>query len=138
VRRQLNPIWHTVSPKTKQVVADLRTLRSLAAYMLRFDPVTFLSYLDNLRATEGTKSVWLFHSAAHTIFEAAKSRVYRLKQAGVSQQQQQRKRKAEGGEAQPTGAEQAAALLPPPARTCACWPPLPAPLSPVTVSLPSV
>lgn len=27
VRRQLNPIWHTVSPKTKQVVADLRTLR---------------------------------------------------------------------------------------------------------------
>ena len=32
--------------------------------MLRFDSVTFMSYLDNLRATEGTKSVWLFHSGA--------------------------------------------------------------------------
>ena len=30
--------------------------------MLRFDAVTFMSYLDNLRATEGVKSVWLFHS----------------------------------------------------------------------------
>ena len=27
VRRQLAPIWHTVSPKTRQIVADLRTLR---------------------------------------------------------------------------------------------------------------
>lgn len=35
---------------------------SLASYMLRFDAVTFLSYLDALRATEGTKSVWLFHA----------------------------------------------------------------------------
>ena len=30
--------------------------------MLRFDAVTFMAYLDNLRATEGVKSVWLFHS----------------------------------------------------------------------------
>ncbi len=39
-----------------------RSVCSLAAYMLRFDAVTFMSYLDNLRATEGVKSVWLFHS----------------------------------------------------------------------------
>ncbi|KAL4433054.1 hypothetical protein ABPG77_006481 [Micractinium sp. CCAP 211/92] len=107
VRRQLAPIWHTVSPKTRQIVADLRTLRSLAAYMLRFDAVTFMSYLDNLRATEGVKSVWLFHSAAHAIFEAAKSRVYRLKQGGSQQQQQQRKRKVSG-----TGAGEAVADAP--------------------------
>ncbi|PSC75286.1 DNA repair endonuclease UVH1 [Micractinium conductrix] len=100
VRRQLAPIWHTVSPKTKQIVADLRTLRSLASFMLRFDSVTFMSYLDNLRATEGTKSVWLFHSAAHTIFEAAKSRVYKLKQAGggAAAAAQKRKRRAGEGE----------------------------------------
>ncbi|GAB4818898.1 hypothetical protein N2152v2_005944 [Parachlorella kessleri] len=89
VRRQLNTVWHTVAPKTKQIVTDLRTLRSLAAYLLRFDPLTFLTYLDSLRVTEGTKSVWLFHSAAHTIFEAAKSRVYRLRPTHNS-----RKRKA--------------------------------------------
>lgn len=78
IRRQLAPIWHTVSPKTKQIVADLRTLRTLATYLLRFDAVTYLSYLDTLRQTEGIKSVWLFHSAAHIIFEAAKGRVYEL------------------------------------------------------------
>jgi len=78
IRRQLGPIWHTVSPKTRQIVADLRTLRTLATYLLRFDPVTYLAYLDNLRVTEGIKSVWLFHSAAHAIFESAKARVYQL------------------------------------------------------------
>lgn len=214
VRRQLNSIWHTVSPKTKQVseqawgvgqhrnfcmqhllllfvsgklhrahvggggmfdtgtwcsqrqaaekllmclpigppaqiVADLRTLRTLAGFLLRFDPLTFLTYLHSLRATEGSKSVWLFHSgaqgttvpqcdffslpglhalllpscfkawhdtyaspsvlfrpllpyacsgaaAAHAVFEAAKTRVYRLERKGG------RKRKAGG-----TAAEEA-------------------------------
>ncbi|KAL0051045.1 hypothetical protein WJX82_001096 [Trebouxia sp. C0006] len=76
VRRQLDSVWHTVSPKTKQLVQDLRTLRALAEYLLRFDAVTFLMYLENLRATEGVTSVWLFHDAAHTIFEQAKRRVY--------------------------------------------------------------
>lgn len=52
-----------------QLVQDLRTLRALAEYLLRFDSVTFLMYLENLRATEGVTSVWLFHDAAHTIFE---------------------------------------------------------------------
>ena len=52
-----------------QLVQDLRTLRGLAEYLLRFDAVTFLMYLENLRATEGVTSVWLFHDAAHTIFE---------------------------------------------------------------------
>lgn len=52
-----------------QLVQDLRTLRALAEYLLRFDAVTFLMYLENLRATEGVTSLWLFHDAAHTIFE---------------------------------------------------------------------
>lgn len=47
-----------------QIVADLKTLRSLANYMLRFDAVTFFSYLETLRSTEGANSVWLFHSGA--------------------------------------------------------------------------
>eukprot|EP00887_Chlorella_sp_A99_P005233 scaffold1.g5233.t1 len=94
VRRQLNPIWHMVSPKTRQIVADLRTLRMLSTYLLRFDPVTFLAYLDTLRATEGINSIWLFQNAAHTIFEAAKSRVYALAQGGPARG---RKRKAGGG-----------------------------------------
>ncbi|KDD74583.1 hypothetical protein H632_c1206p0, partial [Helicosporidium sp. ATCC 50920] len=84
VKRQLSRTWHLVSPKTKQLVSDVRTLRTLCGYLLRFDPVTFLTYLETLRATEGSKSVWLFHSAAHTIFGAAKSRVFALKARGPS------------------------------------------------------
>ena len=35
VRRQLDPVWHTLGMKTKQLVADLRTLRKLADYLVR-------------------------------------------------------------------------------------------------------
>ena len=52
-----------------QIVSDLRALRTLAEHLLSFDAVTFLAYLDNLRITEGVASIWLFHDAAHTIFE---------------------------------------------------------------------
>lgn len=35
VRRQLDPIWHTIGRKTKQLVSDLRTLRKLLDYLVR-------------------------------------------------------------------------------------------------------
>ena len=50
-------------------MSDLRTLRELAAALLRYDCVTFLTLLDTLRLSEGRASVWLLHAAAHTIFE---------------------------------------------------------------------
>ena len=53
---------------------DLRTLRNLATYLLRYDAVTFLRYLETLRVAEGRESVWLYTDAAHTIFEQAKRR----------------------------------------------------------------
>lgn len=52
-----------------QVVRDLRTLRELASYLLRYDAVTFLAFLEGLRQSEGSRSVWLFHDAAHAIFD---------------------------------------------------------------------
>jgi DNA excision repair protein ERCC-4 len=106
VRRQLAPVWHTVAPRTRQLVADLRTLRALASYLLRFDAVTFLTYLDTLRATEGVRCVWLFHSAAHTVFEAAKARVYRLGRAPAPK----RRRQAEGAKDAAVGAAAAATV----------------------------
>ena len=54
---------------TMQIVSDLKTLRTLAEYLLILDPVTFLGYLENLRAAESINSIWLFHDAAHSIFE---------------------------------------------------------------------
>ncbi|GAQ83327.1 Structure-specific endonuclease ERCC1-XPF [Klebsormidium nitens] len=82
VRRQLDPIWHTIGRKTKQLVADLKTLRKLAEFLLRYDAVTFLRYLDTLRLSEGIRSVWLFAEPTHKIFEYAKRRVYHAVKTG--------------------------------------------------------
>ena len=79
LQRQLDPVWHVVTRKLKQIVYDLRTLRNLATYLLRYDAVTFLRYLETLRVAEGRESVWLYTDAAHTIFEQAKRRVYVLR-----------------------------------------------------------
>ncbi|KAF8780291.1 hypothetical protein HU200_001969 [Digitaria exilis] len=76
VRRQLDPIWHTLGKKTKQLVADLRTLRKLLDYLVRYDAVTYLKYLDTLRVSEGVRSVWILADSSHKIFELAKRRVY--------------------------------------------------------------
>ena len=62
-----NDLLHSAA----QVVADLRTLRTLGANLLAFDCVTFLGHLESLRASESINSVWLFHEAAHVIFEQA-------------------------------------------------------------------
>mmetsp|Transcript_874 Transcript_874/g.2644 ORF Transcript_874/g.2644 Transcript_874/m.2644 type:complete len:566 (-) Transcript_874:35-1732(-) len=90
VRRQLDPVWNTVSRKTKQLVYDLKTLRQLADFSLRLDPVAFLSYLEALRASEGTRSLWLFLAPAHSLFESAKQRVFTLAKEGPAAAKKQR------------------------------------------------
>ncbi|XP_077237362.1 restriction endonuclease, type II-like superfamily protein [Tasmannia lanceolata] len=78
VWRQLDPIWHMIGKKTKQLVSDLKTLRKLVDYLVRYDPVTYLKYLDTLRVSEGVRSIWIFADSSHKIFEFAKKRVYQL------------------------------------------------------------
>ncbi|KAI5867794.1 DNA repair protein [Durotheca rogersii] len=84
VRRQLDPNWHRVSWKTKQIVSDLTVLRGLLHSVLALDSVSFLQHLDTIHAahspqpgsTKQSQSPWLFLDAAHTIFDTAKRRVY--------------------------------------------------------------
>jgi DNA excision repair protein ERCC-4 len=84
VMRQLNPVWHRLHPRTKQVANDLRTLRTMLQYLLSFDAVKFLQYLDTVLAVSQPRpgssrmymSPWLLLDAAHTIFETARQRVY--------------------------------------------------------------
>ncbi|KAF8342893.1 uncharacterized protein EI90DRAFT_3030592 [Cantharellus anzutake] len=87
VRRQLDPVWHKVGVKTKQLVADIIQLRKLLSYLLSYDPVTFLSYVETVRETcvltnSGGKkqpamlSAWLMTDAANVIFTQARRRVY--------------------------------------------------------------
>lgn len=76
IRKQLDPIWHTLGKRTKQLVSDLKTLRKLLDYLARYDAVTYLKYLDSLRASESFRSVWIFAESSYKIFEYAKKRVY--------------------------------------------------------------
>ncbi|CAM1502025.1 Fc.00g040090.m01.CDS01 [Cosmosporella sp. VM-42] len=84
VRRQLEPNWHRVSWKTKQIVNDLTVLRGLLNSILTYDAVSFLQHLDTIHAahspppgsTRQSQSPWLFLDAAQTIFDTARRRVY--------------------------------------------------------------
>ncbi|QSZ34850.1 hypothetical protein DSL72_007709 [Monilinia vaccinii-corymbosi] len=84
VRRQLDPVWHRVSWKTRQIVNDLTVLRGVLHSLLTCDAVSFNRQLDYILATHKppagsisqTQSPWLFLDAAHTIFDTAKRRVY--------------------------------------------------------------
>ena len=84
VRRQLDPVWHRVSYRTRQIVNDLTVLRNILHALLTYDAVSFNKYLDTILAAHQpppgsnrqNQSPWLFLDAANTIFETAKRRVY--------------------------------------------------------------
>ena len=92
VRRQLDPNWHRVSWKTKQIVGDLTVLRGLLHSILALDAVSVLQQLDTIHAahspqpgsTRQNQSPWLFLDAANTIFSTAKQRVYAANKANVN------------------------------------------------------
>lgn len=93
VRRQLDPNWHRVSWKTRQIVNDLTVLRGLLTSVLTYDAVSFLQHLDTIHAahspppgsTRQNQSPWLFLDAAQTIFDTARRRVYSASAKTVSQ-----------------------------------------------------
>lgn len=84
VRRQLDPVWHRTSFRTRQIVNDLSVLRSILHSLLAYDSVSFNQSLDTILAasspppgsTRQSQSPWLFLDAAHTLFDTAKRRVY--------------------------------------------------------------
>lgn len=93
VRRQLEPNWHRVTWKTRQIVNDLTVLRGLLTTVLSYDAVSFLQHLDTIHAahspppgsTRQSQSPWLFLDAAQTIFDTARRRVYSASAKTVSQ-----------------------------------------------------
>jgi DNA excision repair protein ERCC-4 len=79
ISRQLEPEWHRLPPATKQLVQDLRTLRTLFQSMISYDCVTFYNLLTNLKtASAQTRhpSLWLLTPAANVLFKNAKARCY--------------------------------------------------------------
>ncbi|XP_066015093.1 DNA repair endonuclease XPF-like isoform X3 [Pocillopora verrucosa] len=78
LRFQLNPVWHQLGNKTRQLVADLKVLRLILLYLTQYDCVTFYNFLESLRASQRdvkNHSLWMFMDAADSLFVHAKARV---------------------------------------------------------------
>ncbi|KAI2040934.1 DNA repair protein RAD16 [Ophidiomyces ophidiicola] len=87
IQRQLDPNWHRVSAKTRQIISDLTVLKNILHLLLTDDAVSLVKYLDTVVAahspppgyTKQTYSPWLYLEAAHVLLQTARSRVYRGK-----------------------------------------------------------
>jgi DNA excision repair protein ERCC-4 len=81
ISRQLEHDWHRLKPSTKQLVSDLRQLRTLFHYLLQYDCISFWRLINNIRslgASNRTPSLWLLTPAAERLFKIAKQRIYNL------------------------------------------------------------
>ena len=78
VQRELDPIWHQLSGKTKQLVSDLKTLRTVLVYLTQYDCITFYSFVASLRTAESAlkSGGWVLLDSAETLFLTAKLRVF--------------------------------------------------------------
>ncbi|KAF3916020.1 hypothetical protein AA313_de0200891 [Arthrobotrys entomopaga] len=84
IRRQLDPVWHRVSSRTRQIASDLTTLRTILLNLLSLDAISFYQYLETILAshapkintTSHTQPHWLFLDAAEILFSTARRRVY--------------------------------------------------------------
>ncbi|XP_050041725.2 DNA repair endonuclease XPF [Dermacentor andersoni] len=79
IKFQLDPVWHQIGPKTKRLVSDIKTLRTLLLYLTQHDCVTFYSLVKSVHdsaAATTQVSDWLFLDAAETLYVQAKARVY--------------------------------------------------------------
>ncbi|CAI0538055.1 unnamed protein product [Linum tenue] len=111
VRRQLDPIWHTLGKKTNQLVSDLKTLRKLLDYLVRYDVVSYLKYLDTLRVSEIFRSVWIFAKSSYKIFDYAKNEILGGKLRGASMPGALRNHNGDHND--PEGLEEGAKKIPP-------------------------
>ena len=69
VKQQLAPIWNTLTHSTHVAVRDMRTVQELLQFLLRFNAVSFLRYLQCLRAAAGPTTEWMMLSEANTVFQ---------------------------------------------------------------------
>ena len=81
IQKQLEHDWYRVQPQTKQLVQDLRTLRTLFQYLLQYDCISFWILINNLKMTSAKTrypSMWLLTPAADLLFRKAKERIYKI------------------------------------------------------------
>merc|ERR1719244_1206649 len=78
LQRELNPIWHQLSGKTKQLVSDLKTLRMVLTYLTQYDAVTFYNFISTLKTTESAikSGGWVLLDSAESLFLTSQVRVF--------------------------------------------------------------
>lgn len=84
VRKQMDPIWHRLSSKTKRDVFDLTTLRQLLVNMPSYDPITFYKAIDTIffqgipqpGTLRDPDSRMLFSDSFETLLEVSRRRVF--------------------------------------------------------------
>jgi DNA excision repair protein ERCC-4 len=92
IARQLEPYWYRLKPQTKQLVTDLKTLRTLFHALLTYDCVSFWNLLCSIQSVSAASrhpALWLLDPAADVIYKKAKQRVYTIKLAEEPNQQLQ-------------------------------------------------
>jgi DNA excision repair protein ERCC-4 len=81
ISHQLENDWHRLKPATKQLVSDLRQLRTLFHYLLQYDCISFWRLINNIKsmgASARNPSLWLLTPAADRLFRIAKKRIYTI------------------------------------------------------------
>jgi DNA excision repair protein ERCC-4 len=81
ISRSLEHEWHRIKPSTKQLVQDLKQLRTLFHYLLQYDCIAFYRLIQNIKsmgASARFPSLWLLTPAAERLFTVAKERIYRV------------------------------------------------------------
>ena len=81
ISRQLENDWHRLKPQTKQLVQDLRTLRTLFQYLIHYDCISFWKLINSIKtmsAASRQPSMWLLTPAAELLFRRAKERLYTI------------------------------------------------------------
>ncbi|XP_064626071.1 DNA repair endonuclease XPF-like [Lineus longissimus] len=79
IRHYLDPVWHQLGARTKQLVADIKTMRLLLRHLIQYDSVTFYSLVNSIRKNEmnfGQNSGWLFMDSADSLYIHARERIY--------------------------------------------------------------
>lgn len=73
IRMQLEPVWNQLSSKLRQLLVDLRKLKSLLYCLIQHDAVTFYYNLQTLSTSNcnyqspSSQSAWMFLDAANTL-----------------------------------------------------------------------
>lgn len=83
IHAQLDPVWHRISWRTRQLVSDLTTLRQIINALPILDSVGFYQMLETILLANSQKSgfnsersPWLAMDAAHTLFTISRERVF--------------------------------------------------------------